>query len=81
MGSEQKSLLGTPVYIGGSIEAGGVWFSSDEISTDSLQLAGSVFAGIDSPIGPIYFAYGHAEGGVNSIYLNVGSLFRRLPRR
>ncbi|RLA34579.1 MAG: hypothetical protein DRR11_02490 [Gammaproteobacteria bacterium] len=81
MGSEQKSLLGTPVYIGGSIEAGGVWFTSDEISTDSLQVAGSIFAGIDSPIGPVYLAYGHAEGGVNSIYLNVGSLFRRLPRR
>jgi len=81
MGSDKDSLLGTPVYIGGSIEAGGVWFTRDDISTDSLQMAGSIFAGIDSPIGPIYFAYGHAEGGVNSIYLNVGSLFRRLPRR
>jgi len=74
-------LLGTPVYIGGSIEAGGVWFRSDEFSADSLQVAGSIFAGIDSPIGPIYFGYGHAEGGANSIYLNVGSLFKRLPRR
>jgi NTE family protein len=81
LGSDQTSLLGTSIYVGGSIETGGVWFESDDISSDSLQTAGSIFAGIDSPIGPIYFAYGHAEGGVNSIYLSIGSLFRRLPRR
>ena len=81
LGADQSSLFGTPVYIGGSIEAGGIWITSDEINGDSLQVAGSIFAGIDSPVGPIYFAYGHAEGGVSSIYLNIGSLFRRLPRR
>jgi NTE family protein len=81
LGGDQSSLFGTQIYVGGSIETGGVWIDRDDISTDSLQMAGSVFAGIDSPIGPIYFAYGHAEGGVNSIYLSIGSLFRRLPRR
>jgi NTE family protein len=81
LGKDRNSLFGTPIYFGGSIEAGGVWFARDEINTQTLQAAGSLFAGIDSPIGPIYLAYGHAEGGVNSIYLNIGSLFRRLPRR
>jgi len=81
LGDDQSSLLGTPVYIGGSIEAGSVWFTRDDISVDTLQAAGSIFAGVDSPVGPIYIAYGHAEGGVNSIYLSIGSLFRRLPRR
>lgn len=81
LGKDQTSLLGTSIYVGGSIETGGAWFDRDDISTDSLQTAGSIFVGIDSPIGPIYFAYGHAEGGVNSIYLTIGSLFRRLPRR
>jgi len=80
LGHDESSLLGTSIYVGGSIETGGVWFDRDDISTGSLQTAGSIFAGIDSPIGPIYFAYGHAEGGVNSIYLTIGSLFRRLPR-
>jgi NTE family protein len=81
LGSDQTSLLGTSIYVGGSLETGGVWFDSDDISSDSLKTAGSIFAGIDSPIGPIYIGYGHAEGGVNSIYLSIGSLFRRLPRR
>jgi len=81
MGNDDSSMFGTQIFIGGSLEIGGVWVDRDEISTDTLQTAGSIFAGIDSPIGPIYFAYGHAEGGVNSIYLSIGSLFRRLPRR
>lgn len=81
LGADNESLLSTPIYIGGSIETGNVWLLSDDISADTLLLAGSIFAGIDSPIGPIYLAYGQAEGGVNSIYLNIGSLFRRLPRR
>ena len=81
MGNDDSSLFGTQIYIGGSLEIGGVWVDRDDISTDTLQTAGSIFAGIDSPIGPIYFAYGHAEGGINSIYLSIGSLFRRLPRR
>jgi NTE family protein len=81
LGSDQTSLLGTSIYVGGSLETGGVWFDSDDIGSDSLKTAGSIFAGIDSPIGPIYLGYGHAEGGVNSIYLTIGSLFRKLPRR
>ena len=81
MGKDKSSLFGTPFYIGGSVEVGGVWFVKDEISAESLQIAGSLFAGIDSPAGPIYFGYGRAEGGVDSLYLTLGSLMRRLPRR
>jgi len=81
MGHKKKSMFGTPLYIGGSIEAGGTWFNRSDISSESLQIAGSVFAGIDSPIGPIYFGYGQAKGGVSSLYLAIGSLMRRLPRR
>ncbi len=81
MSEEKTSFLGTPFYIGGSIEAGGVWFDRDDISVDSLKIAGSLFAGFDTPVGPIYFGYGLAEGGVESFYLTIGSLIRRLPRR
>jgi len=81
LGSDKSSMFGTPLYIGGSIETGGVWLERDQIGRDSLQLAGSVFAGIDSPVGPIYFGYGRAEGGVDSFYLTIGSLMRRLPTR
>ncbi len=80
-GGGEARLFGTPLYLGASVEAGNVWAISDDIEVDSLIYAGSMFAGIDSPIGPLYLAYGQAEGGVSSLYLSVGSLFRRLPRR
>ena len=38
-------------------------------------LAGSVFMGLDSPLGPVYLAYGHAEGGNDSVYLFLGQPF------
>lgn len=81
LGGNQSILFDTPVYIGGSIEAGGVWFDRGDISTESMQIAGSIFAGIDSPIGPLYFGYGVAEGGISSLYLTIGSILRDLPRR
>jgi len=30
---------------------------------------------VDSPIGPLYFAYGHADTGDNSLYLYLGPRF------
>ena len=64
-----------PAYIGASVEAGNVWDSREAVSVESLIYAGSVFVGIDSPLGPIFFGYGQAEGGNDSFYLSFGSLF------
>jgi NTE family protein len=72
---DMSRLFALPAYIGGSIEAGNVWDSRDAVSVDSLIYAGSVFVGIDSPLGPIFFGYGQAEGGEDSVYLSFGSLF------
>lgn len=64
-----------PVYFGGSLERGGVWDDSSDISWDSSIGAASVFLAVDSPLGPLYFGYGQAEAGENSFYLSVGSAF------
>jgi NTE family protein len=66
-----------PSYAGVSLEYGNVYEDRDDISLapgDAL-LAGSVFLGVDTVLGPIYLAYGHAEQGNNSIYLYLGRLF------
>lgn len=69
-------LFQSPVYLGGSVEYGGVWNDADKKwDTDSMYLAGSVFTGVDSPIGPIILSYGHTEEGYQSVYLIVGSTF------
>ena len=68
-------LFALPAYIGVSAEAGRVWDTRDAVSIDSLLYAGSMFVGIDSPLGPIFFGVGAAEGGEQSFYLSFGSLF------
>ncbi|MGR5063203.1 patatin-like phospholipase family protein [Photobacterium sp. DNB22_13_2] len=64
-----------PVYIGGSLEQGGVWDDQSDIDFDSSLTAGSLFLGLDTPLGPVYLAYGIAEGGQNSFYLSLGTTF------
>ena len=36
------------------------------------QLAGSLFLGMDTPIGPVYIAYGVADTDDSSFYLYIG---------
>jgi NTE family protein len=66
-------LFETPIYIGISAEAGNVWQSRDDISLDTMQLNGSIFAGLDSYFGPVYLAAGFAENGQSNFYLFIGS--------
>jgi NTE family protein len=64
-----------PAYLGFSLEAGNVWDRRDDVDLGDLTLAGSVFAGAESPVGPIYLAVGHAETGNTAFYLLVGRTF------
>jgi len=65
-------------YIGGSLELGNAWESRDDISTGSAILNGSVFLGLDTPIGPLYLGYGRAEGGLDSAFFYLGKSFGSL---
>ncbi|MCC7326616.1 MAG: patatin-like phospholipase family protein [Burkholderiales bacterium] len=67
-------LLGRGVYIGGSLEAGNVWFDSGDASLSDLRKAGSVFVAADTWAGPFYFAWGLASGGQSSFYIFLGRL-------
>jgi len=73
VGESAGGLLDVPVYLGASLEAGNVWQSRSDISFGSTLINGSVFAGLDTYIGPIYLAAGFAEGGQTNFYLFVGS--------
>jgi len=64
-----------PVYAGVSVELGGVWNRRSEISARSSILGGSVFVGVDTPVGPIYAGYGRAEHGATAVYLFLGRAF------
>jgi NTE family protein len=61
-----------PVYAGLSVEYGNVFRDRDEIKWDSGIAAGSGFLGLETPVGPIFLAYGFAEGGRRNFYLILG---------
>jgi NTE family protein len=67
-----RGLLDASLYVGGSLEAGNAWQNSDDISFSNALLAGSIFVGADTFIGPVYLAGGLAEGGHSALYLYVG---------
>jgi NTE family protein len=73
--SGMRSTLGHGIYLGGSVEAGNLWARSAHPDWHDLQLAGSVFVGADTVIGPVYLAYGRSELGSGGLYLYVGRTF------
>jgi len=64
-----------PAYVGASLETGQIWQDKHNASFSSLEVAGSLFLGLDSPIGPIYLAFGLTQGGAKSIYVFLGQPF------
>jgi NTE family protein len=65
--------LGTAVYVGGTVEAGNVYERLDGTSSTGALLGGSVYLGVRSKLGPVYFAYGQSEGGRRALYLYLGA--------
>jgi NTE family protein len=70
---QSTGLLDTPIFLGVSAEAGNVWQTRSEMGFDSMIVNGSVFAGFDTFIGPVYLAAGFAERGQSNFYLFVGA--------
>ena len=73
--TDAQALFSVPVYLGGSLEAGGVWDRRHDIGSGAI-VAGSLFLGVDTFLGPIFVGYGYAQGGHNALYLTFGSLLR-----
>jgi len=66
-----------PIYTGFSLEAGNVWDRYDDINSDSTTVAGSLFIGADTFIGPLYLAIGLTQNGEKALYFNLGETFAR----
>jgi len=73
IGETTGGILDTPIYVGVSAEAGNVWQTRSAMSFDTVVMNGSVFAGIDTFVGPIYLAAGFAERGRANFYLFIGT--------
>lgn len=50
-----------------------------DFGIDDLIYAGSLYLGIDTPLGPVFLGYGRSNEDRSAVYLNFGSLIR--PRQ
>ena len=64
-----------PAFAGMSLELGNAWESREDISSRDAILGGSFWAGVDTPVGPVYVGYGRAEGGEDAFYISLGRVF------
>jgi NTE family protein len=64
-----------PAFAGMSLELGNVWDSRSDVASSDSILGGSLWAGVDTPVGPVYVGYGLAEGGEDAFYISLGRVF------
>ncbi len=64
-----------PTYLGGTLESGNVWKDKSQMNFNNAILAGSIFLGLDSFLGPIYIGYGRAEGNHHTLYFYLGKTY------
>jgi NTE family protein len=64
-----------PAFAGVSVEVGNVWQSRSEISAHSAIVGGSLWAGVQTPVGPVYVGYGRADNGSSAFYVFLGRIF------
>ncbi len=65
------------IYLGGSLEAGNVWERSSDvvISVPEMIVAGSLFVGTETPLGPFTVGLGHTDSGDSALYCRLGYSF------
>jgi NTE family protein len=65
-----------PAFVGFTLETGNVWEEQSDVSFSSLSYSASAFLGVDTPIGPVYLAYGHNDEGGGAVYFYLGNPWR-----
>lgn len=68
-------LLGSEIYLGGAAEVGQVWSAGASFDADELRATGTLLAGFDSVVGPLYVGLGIADDGQAGFYLFLGNPF------
>jgi NTE family protein len=69
---QMRGAFGGDWYLGASLEAGKARQRIEGATRSDLRKAGSLFVGLDSIVGPLYFAWGKTFGGESAIYLFLG---------
>ncbi|WP_416240391.1 patatin-like phospholipase family protein [Marinobacter sp. F3R08] len=67
-----------PWFVGAGFEAGNAWASLEAASWDSSVKSSSVFAGVDTFLGPVQLAAAYNNESNWTAYLNIGFSFTQL---
>lgn len=67
-----------PFFLGAGLEAGNAWEDIGEAGWDDVLTSGTVFAGMDTVIGPVQAALAYNNDDRWGIYLNVGYSLQQL---
>ncbi len=75
VGNGGEGFLNVPLYAGMSFELGNTWERRNDISVGSARKDVSLFFGLDTFLGPAYFAAGYDSRGRSAFYLSLGRGF------
>ncbi|MEP7312199.1 MAG: patatin-like phospholipase family protein [Pseudomonadota bacterium] len=75
VGRGGEGFLNVPLYTGLSLEVGNTWKSRGDIDFGSARKDASLFFGLDTFLGPAYFAVGYDDRGRSAVYLFLGRGF------
>jgi NTE family protein len=71
----ELGALGRGFYVGAFAQSGNVWTDVEEIELGDLVYSGTIFAGLDTLLAPVYLGWGLADGGRDEFYLFIGRPF------
>jgi len=69
------SAVRISLYVGASLEAGNVFTYDESPSYNEMLNSWAAYIGAETPLGPLYLAYGHTEGGNDRFYFAIGDHF------
>ena len=64
-----------PAFAGVTFELGNVFQSRSDVSVHNSIFGGSFWAGVSTPVGPVYVGYGKTDQGDDAFYVFLGRIF------
>jgi NTE family protein len=64
-----------PAFAGVTFELGNVFQSRGEVSGSNSIFGGSLWAGVSTPVGPVYVGWGSTDEGDHAFYVFLGRVF------
>ena len=64
-----------PAFAGVTFELGNVFQSRRDVSVENSIFGGSFWAGVSTPVGPVYVGYGRTDRGDHALYVFLGRVF------